>query len=240
VWTITTRSTCAAGITKSGKVEVLNGNVGYLKLDAFASEKDAGSAGAAAMNFLVHTDALIIDLRENGGGGISMFQLLMSYLHDGRQQLSGIHIRASDTDMQIWTHGFVSGPRLADVPVWVLVSERTFSAAEAFAYDLKHMGRGTIVGEVTRGGAHLVRGTDDPELHITVHVPFARAVSPVTGGNWEGVGVQPDLPVPAGEALAVAHAEAIRGILANEQDPRWRVWLERALAEVVEPASASW
>jgi C-terminal processing protease CtpA/Prc len=137
--------------------------VGYLKLDAFASEKDAGSAGAAAMNFLVHTDALIIDLRENGGGGISMFQLLMSYLHDGRQQLSGIHIRASDTDMQIWTHGFVSGPRLADVPVWVLVSERTFSAAEA-----------------------------------------------------------------------------IRGILANEQDPRWRVWLERALAEVVEPASASW
>ncbi len=218
------------------KVEVLDGNVGYLELDAFADGDDALNAGVAAMNLLAHTDALIIDLRENGGGGVAMIQLLMSYLNSGPRQLSGIHIREIGADMQIWTHSFVSGPRLADVPVWVLVSERTFSAAEAFAYDMKHMGRGTIVGEVTRGGAHLVRDTEDPELGINLRIPFARAVSPVTGGNWEGVGVQPDLPVPADEALAVAHAEAIRSILAKEQDPRWRVWLERTLAEIVEPA----
>ena len=214
------------------RVEVLDGNVGYLALDGFAGDEGAGSAGVAAMNFLAHADALIIDLRENGGGGIAMIQLLMSYLHDGREQLSGIYIRESNTDLQFWTHGFVTGPRLAEVPVWVLVSERTFSAAEAFAYDIKHMGRGTIVGEVTRGGAHPVRNVDYPELRITVRVPFARAVSPVTGGNWEGVGVQPDLPVPADRALAAAHAEAIRSILSQERDPQWRAWLRRALEDV--------
>jgi hypothetical protein len=219
------------------KVEVLDGNVGYLKLDAFADGDDALSAGVAAMNFLAHTDALVIDLRENGGGDVALIQLMHNYLHNGLQQLSGIHIREIGADMQFWTQGFVPGPRLADVPVWVLVSERTFSAAEAFAYDMKHMGRGTIVGEVTRGGAHLVRDNEVPELRVNLRIPFARAVSPVTGGNWEGVGVQPDLKVPADEALAVAHAEAIRGILANENDPRWRVWLERALEEVAKPIS---
>jgi C-terminal processing protease CtpA/Prc len=214
------------------EIEVLSGNVGYLALDGLADGEGAEAAGVAAMNFLAHADALIIDLRENGGGGITMIQLLMSYLHEGREQLSGIYIRESDTAMEFWTHDVVSGPRLADIPVWVLVSARTFSAAEALAYDIKHMGRGIIVGEVTRGGAHLARNSDYPALGISVRVPFARAVSPKTGGNWEGVGVQPDLRVPAAEALAVAHAEAVRSILQKEQDPRWRAWLERALVAI--------
>lgn len=213
-------------------VEVLDGNVGYLALDGFASSDGAGIAGAAALNFLAHTDALIIDLRANTGGGPEMIQLLMSYLGERPQQLSSIHIRESNTDMQLWTQAFVSGPRLAEIPVWVLVSEHTFSAAEAFAYDMKHMGRGTIVGEVTRGGAHLARTAEYPELGIALRIPFARAVSPVTGGNWEGVGVQPDVPVAADQALATAHAEAVRLLLSRERDRKWRLWLKRALEEI--------
>lgn len=218
------------------RVEVLDGNVGYLKLDAFIDGDDALGAGVAAMNFLAHSDALVIDLRENGGGGVGMIQLLHSYLHDGRQQLSGIYIREFDVQMQFWTQAFVSGPRLPEIPLWVLVSDRTFSAAEAFAYDMKQMGRGTIVGETTRGGAHLVRTADYPELGISARIPFARAVSPVTGGNWEGTGVQPDIPVPADKALAAAHAEALRLILSEERESGWRLMLERVLENVEDGA----
>ena len=117
----------------------------------------------------------------------------------------------------------------------MLVSSETFSAAEALAYDIKHMERGTIVGERTRGGAHPVPNMDYPDLGVTVRVPFARAVSPVTGANWESVGVEPDLEVPAHQALAAAHGEAIRALLEQEQDPRWRRWLERALNEILSP-----
>jgi hypothetical protein len=215
------------------KVEILEGNVGYLALDGFANDDGAGAAAVAAMNFLARTDALIIDLRENGGGGAAIIQLLISYLCEGREQLSSIYIRESDTELQFWTNRFVEGPRLADVPVWVLVSNRTFSAAEAFAYDLKHLGRGQIVGEATRGGAHPVHNVDYPDLGITVRVPFARAVNPVTGGNWEEVGVQPDVNVPSEDALAVSHAAALRFILEKEDDPAWREWLQRALDVVI-------
>lgn len=215
-----------------GKVQVLGGNVGYLQLNGFASALQAGSTAVAAMNLLASADALIIDLRDNGGGGPSGIQLIFSYLLAEPTQLSGIYIRESDTHIQLWTHAHVSGPRMTDIPVYVLVSNRTFSAAEAFAYDMKQLERGTIIGETTRGGAHLVRDVDYPELYITVRVPFGRAISPVTGANWEGTGVEPDIPVPADEALAVAHAEAMRTILERETDKRWRQWLENALREV--------
>jgi C-terminal processing protease CtpA/Prc len=215
-----------------GRVQVLEGNVGYLQLNGFESALQAGNTAVAAMNFLGSTDALIIDLRDNGGGGPSVIQLIFSYLLAKPTQLSGIYIRESDTHIQLWTHAHVSGPRMLDIPVYVLVSDRTFSAAEAFAYDMKHLKRGTIIGETTRGGAHLVRDVDYPELYITVRVPFGRAISPVTDANWEGTGVKPDIAVPADEALAVAHAEAIRAVLKRETDGRWRQWLDSALLEL--------
>lgn len=98
------------------KVEILEGNVGYLALDGFANDDGAGAAAVAAMNFLARTDALIIDLRENHGGGVAIIQLLISYLCEGREQLSSIYIRETDTELQFWTNRFVEGPRGCHIP----------------------------------------------------------------------------------------------------------------------------
>jgi len=87
--------------------------------------------------------------------------------------------------------------------VYVLTSARTFSGAEEFSYNLKSLKRATIVGETTGGGAHPVSGHRIDE-HFMIGVPFARAINPITRTNWEGVGVEPDVKVPAADALATA------------------------------------
>jgi C-terminal processing protease CtpA/Prc len=88
-------------------------------------------------------------------------------------------------------------------PIYVLTSARTFSGAEEFTYNLKSLKRATIIGETTGGGAHPVNGHRIDE-HFSIGVPFARAINPITHTNWEGVGVKPDISVPAGDALATA------------------------------------
>jgi len=207
------------------KLEILRGNVGYLELNGFQGAELAGATAVAALNFLANVDALIIDLRNNGGGSPSMIQLIFSYLLDEPTHLNSFYIRESDRYDQFWTQAHVAGPRLTDVPVFVLVSRRTFSAAEEFSYDMQALERGTIVGDTTRGGAHPVRAVTFPEAHVSVRVPFGRAVNPVTGTNWEGIGIAPGIVVPADEALAVAHAEALRTLRERETDEAWRALL---------------
>jgi len=207
------------------KLEILEGNVGYLEMTNFLDAEQAGATAVAALNFLANVDALIIDLRNNGGGSPSMIQLIFSYLLDEPTHLNSFYIRESDRYDQFWTQAHVAGPRLTDVPVFVLVSRRTFSAAEEFSYDMQALERGTIVGDTTRGGAHPVRAVTFPEAHVSVRVPFGRAVNPVTGTNWEGIGIAPDIVVPADEALAVAHAEALRALRERETDEAWRAML---------------
>lgn len=186
------------------KAERLDGNVGYVKFDFFADSAPCGPTAAAAMSFVAGTRALILDLRENEGGRASMVALVTSYLFDRRTHLDDVWTRATGRTRALWTLDRVPGRRFGGAkPVVVLTSARTHSAAEAFAYDLRALGRATIVGETTAGGAHLVR---DRRLgdHFVLSVPYARAINPVTGTNWEGVGVVPDVQVPAGEALARA------------------------------------
>jgi C-terminal processing protease CtpA/Prc len=91
----------------------------------------------------------------------------------------------------------------------VLTSDRTFSGGEEFAYNLKHFGRATIVGETTVGGAHPTEPVELPRDFV-MGVPNARPVHPVTGTNWEGSGVEPDIAVPAETALEVALRRATR------------------------------
>jgi len=109
----------------------------------------------------------------------------------------------------------VPGPRLAGKPVFVLTSKHTFSGAEEFTYNLKNLKRATIIGETTGGGAHPVSGhrIDD---HFMIGVPFARAVNPVSKTNWEGTGVEPDVKVPADQALDVAKKTAAEKIRTPE------------------------
>jgi len=197
------------------KVEVRAGNIGYLQLTGFNDAGVAGDTAVAAMNYLANCDALIIDLRENGGGDPSMIQLISSYFFDQPRHLNSFYIRKDDRTQQFWTQARVQGPRLTDTPIYVLTSSNTFSAAEEFAYNLKNMKRATIVGETTGGGAHPVILEHRREAMVTVKVPYGRAINPITGTNWEGTGVEPDIVVPAEEALITAEIEATRSLLAS-------------------------
>ncbi len=201
------------------KLERLQGNVGYLDLRGFLPAEHAGRTAIAAMGFLASSDALIIDLRRNGGGSPSMIQLISSYFFDEPVHLNSFYIRREDETRQFWTQAHVEGPRMTETPIYVLTSGRTFSAAEEFTYNLKNLERATIVGETSGGGAHPVDMHRFPELGVQASVPYGRAVNPITGSNWEGTGVEPDVAVPAAEALTVAHREAMAGLLEKESDP---------------------
>ena len=203
------------------KVEILPGNVGYIDFRYFAETSfgDPATTAIAAMNFLAHTDAIIFDLRQNGGGSPSMIQLISSYLFEEPVHLNTFYIRKTDETQQFWTQGHVVGPKMTEVPVYVLTSSATFSGAEEFTYNLKNLKRGTIIGEVTGGGAHPVNIQDFPTLHISLSLPYGRAINPITKTNWEGTGVTPDINVPADQALTVARIEALKKILEKEQNP---------------------
>ena len=194
------------------KVERLPNNVGYLKFNMFANPDVCGPTASAAMNFLANVDAIIIDLRQNGGGDPKMVAFVSSYLFVEPTHLNDLWTRSTDTTRQHWTLPYVPGKRLGDKPVYVLTSRRTFSGAEEFSYNLKSLGRATIVGETTGGGAHPVRGVRIDDRFL-IGVPFARAINPITKTNWEGTGVEPDVKVPAAEALSTAQelaAEKLR------------------------------
>jgi retinol-binding protein 3 len=192
------------------KVERLEGNIGYLDLRNFMPADMAGDTAAAAMAFLANTDALIIDLRKNGGGSPDMVALFCSYLFPAAPvvHLNDLYFRPENTTHQWWTQAYVPGKRYVDKNVYVLTSHRTFSAAEECTYNLKSLKRATIVGETTGGGAHPggPRRLDD---HFEVFVPMGRAINPITKTNWEGTGVQPDIAVPADLALKTAYLAAL-------------------------------
>jgi len=185
------------------KVEILSGNVGYVKFNMFADPDICGPTAVAAMNFLANVDAIIFDLRENGGGDPKMVALVSTYLFSEQTHLNDLWERKSDSTSQYWTLPYVPGKRLNGKPAFVLTSKQTFSGAEEFTYNLKNLKRATIVGETTGGGAHPVSGhrIDD---HFMIGVPFAKAVNPISKTNWEGTGVEPDVKVPAADALATA------------------------------------
>jgi hypothetical protein len=193
------------------KVEILPNNIGYVKFDGFMDAAFCGPTVVAAMGFVAHADAIIFDLRENGGGQPAMVTLIASYLFDQPTHLIDIYNRKEDSNTQNWTLPYLPGARLTKQPVFVLTSKRTFSGAEEFAFDLKNQKRATIVGETTGGGAHPVSGHTVAD-YFMVDVPFAKSLDPVTKTNWEGTGVEPDVKVPAAEALATAEKLAIESI----------------------------
>lgn len=185
------------------KAERLDGNIGVLKFNGFGNPKFCASTAIAAVDFLSATDALIIDLRDNNGGDPDMVTLMCSFFFQQRTRLTTMFTRESGRAEDIWSDESVQG-RIADsVPVFVLTSRRTFSAGEAFAYQLQMLKRATIVGEVTGGGARpsRPRRLDD---HFAINVPYARMINPVSGTDWEGGGVQPDVRVTEGDALDTA------------------------------------
>lgn len=197
------------------KIEILEGNIGYFQINKFVHPHVAGESMRAAMAFLTHTQALIIDLRVNGGGEGLMVQFLCSYFFDAFEaehiQLNGLYDRRKDLLRQFWVFPYVPGARYLNKPLYILTSQRTFSAAEEFTYNLQQLKRAVVVGETTRGGAHA--GLRYPiSAHFEAFIPNMRAINPISGTNWEGVGVQPDLPAAQEEALDIAYERALAEI----------------------------
>lgn len=190
------------------KVEILDGNIGYVRLDGFVPGEDAERTAAAAMAFIAHCDALIFDLRFNGGGSPEMIRFLTSYLFDEPTHLNDMVDRSGEVVGEFWTLAEVPGTRIGpEVPVYVLTSSYTFSGAEEFSYNLQNLERAVIIGEQTGGGAHPVRG-ERVNDQFTVGVPFMRARNPISGTNWEGTGVAPDVATSADDALGRAQTLA--------------------------------
>lgn len=224
------------------KVEILDGNIGYLDLRGFQPPEFAGETAVAAMNFLSNSDALIVDLRKNGGGDPRLIQLITSYLFDPGDDntlLNTLYWRKGERTDQYWTLSYVPGKRLGSkVPVYVLTSARTFSGGEEFANNLKELKRATIVGETTGGGANPGDGFDLTET-LTAFIPTGRAINPISKKNWEGTGVEPDIKVPATEALAVAYKKALEQLVTASTDPQQKGELQflRAGLDLTRPAS---
>jgi hypothetical protein len=210
------------------RLEILDGNVGYLDLRIFFHPKYAGQTAVAAMNLLSDCEAVIVDLRNNGGGWGDMVSFLSSYFLDNEEtiHLNSVYSRPEDRYYQSWTSPYVPGRIMANIPLYILTSRSTFSAAEEFCYNLKFLKRSTIVGERTRGGAHPISSrvlTDE----LILIMPECASIHPVTKGNWEGVGVEPDIEVAAEDAFNVAYLNALeklRGLTQNEEQRAIYQW----------------
>jgi hypothetical protein len=217
------------------RAERLDGNIGYLKLNSFSDAERGGSVAAGAMALLANTDALIIDLRDNGGGEPSMVALLASYFFSGSVHLGSLAYRVEETTdydiTQVWTSPYVYGQRYLDKDVYILTSERTFSAAEEFAYDLQALKRATVVGTTTAGGAN-PGGPYRLGDHFYAALPRGHSINPVTGTNWEGTGIEPDVKVPEIDALRTARQMALQRLIERTTDSRALVSLNRSLASL--------
>ncbi|WP_198667463.1 S41 family peptidase [Glycomyces dulcitolivorans] len=193
----------------------LAGNVGLLKIAPLLFPPAvAGERVTAAMHLLAATDALILDLRECLGGDPDMVEWAYGFFTGAEPvQLTGMAHRDPADFKQSWS-SHVPGPKFGpDKPVWVLTSATTFSGGEALSFDLQERGRAVVVGERTRGGAHPRQGFK-VDTHLEVTIPTARSVSPISGGNWEGTGVVPDVPATAADALPEAHRRALEAVIA--------------------------
>jgi len=193
------------------RVERLKGDVGYIDTTLVAEPAEAAVMISAAMTLIANTKALILDLRDNRGGSTYGVAFWCSYLFPEGESvhLTDIYRRTTGETQQFWTLPYVPGARYLDRPVYVLTGPVTFSGAEDLAYNLKVRGRAVLVGETTRGGAHPT-GYYPLTEHISVTVPYAKSINPVTGGDWEGVGIAPDMAVPVDEAFDVAYQLALK------------------------------
>lgn len=220
------------------RVEILDGNVGYMRVNGVPPVEAASSAVAAAFAFVRNTDALIIDDRGNGGGDPHTVALYVSYLSEGEPFVVNTFHRRVGNSVEIFR-----STNLGDLsygghkPVYVLTSPITFSGGEELAYDLQALKRAVVVGETTGGGAHPV---DRVQLghQFAADIPDAQGINPITGTDWEGIGVVPEVAMPSGKALSKAHELAIARLRAMATDPLTRAELDGVAMELQTIAEA--
>ena len=183
--------------------ETLPGDIGYVRINQFVDPNTCKPKAIEVLTSLAGVKGLVFDLRDAVGGHAGMVTFILGQLFDGSVQLSAIRSRETASVQPLHRAERVPGLGFAATPVYVLVSSKTFSAAEWFAYDLQALKRATIVGETTKGGAHTAR-PERIDARFGMNLPYAEAVNPITGGNWERSGVQPEVAVPAADALSAA------------------------------------
>lgn len=211
------------------KIERLPFNIGYIDLSMFADVELVEDTIAATFGVVANTEALIIDLRYCRGGDPKTVAHIASYLLDNKTHLSDIYTRKDDVTERIESLTSVSGKRYGQQrPVYILMGKDSFSAAEDFAYTLKHLNRATVVGEVSGGGAHpgdFYRLSE----HFEVFIPVSRTINPITQSNWEGVGVQPNIKVDAQLALSMAQVAILNSFKDGEQDSARKMRMEKRI-----------
>ena len=209
-----------------GRVDILPGNVGYMDIRGFAGSPEVVDAIKSALDYLHNTDAIIFDLRRNGGGSPFSVNMIISHFTtaDTIPSLT-VKNRSGHETFTRYTLASVPGPRRPTVPLYVLTSGATASAGEDFTFVLKNMKRATIIGGTTAGAGHNNAVLDLGD-GFNASVSFTRVMDPKTGAEWERVGVTPDVPVDPARALDVAHALALKTIAAATTDARWRRMLD--------------
>jgi retinol-binding protein 3 len=211
------------------KIDILDGNVGYLKIEAFFPIEDAAQTATAAMNYLANSDALIIDLRPNHGGEPEMVQYLASYFFDTIPvHLNDLYWREGNKTIQYWTLPNISGKRYLNKSVYILTNQETFSAGEEFAYDLQSLKKAIIVGEPTGGGAN-----PGSEVNLAgqfvAFIPNGRAINPVTKTNWEGTGVKPNFVTSNEKTLIEAQILALKELVETTTDKKIKDYFQKNL-----------
>jgi hypothetical protein len=221
-----------------GKLKRLRGNVGYLELVNFSDlRQQSAETASALLSTLANFDAIILDLRRNGGGHDPMMAFVATYFFDTTPvHLNDLYWRDTNETSQFWTMAFVPGRRSARQPLYILTSASTFSSAEDFAYSLQNLKRALVVGETTGGGAHSSRGPQRLTPSFTAIIPVGRSISPITKTNWEGTGVTPDIKSSAELSLGVAHMHALKALLEKETDPQWKQTLRQVVDDLSKAA----
>ena len=209
-------------------VKILEGNVGYLDLRGFAGLESGKVVADAYMNLMSRADAVIVDLSKNGGGSPEMVQYLCSYFFDQKLHLNSLYFRQGDETIEFWTLDEVGGVKMPDVPLFVMTSNRTFSGAEEFSYNMQTQKRATLVGQTTGGGAN-PGGTMGINDNLSVFIPGGKAINPITKTNWEGVGVIPEVKTTVEETLDKTHElakEAAEGYRAKRKERFSQLFLD--------------
>jgi hypothetical protein len=199
--------------------QILEGNIGYIDLQAFTEfGEEAQKTLSSSMQFLENTDAMIIDMRRNFGGSPKTVALVASYFLDEGVHLNSIYSSITKDTLKTYTGTIAHGRRRTGMPLYILTGKNTISGGEEFSYDLKNLKRATLVGTVTSGGANPARDFPVGESFV-INVPFGKGINPITGTNWSGVGVIPDIACAEADALTVAHLEALHTLREKTAEP---------------------
>ncbi len=224
--------------------KILDGNIGYVDLRAFVPAKYAGTTAVAVMNYFSNCNALIIDLRKNGGGWDTMVTFLASYFFDTDDPvLFGIsRSTLNDTYYSSMTSTYVPGKNFSDIPLYILTSGMTASAAEGFANIMKHLSdRATLVGENTSGAEHPADRVVICDEFV-LKIPCFQRIFSAINSSWEGVGVKPDIEANADTALYAAHLDALKKLMEKETHENRRNkyrWAIDGVKAMKEPASVA-